>query len=47
MRKLSYEWLAGLREIVIDPVRCPLTFEEFAMKVDCGERRDDEAASSF
>lgn len=32
MRKLSYEWLAGLREIVIDPVRCPLTFEEFAMK---------------
>lgn len=32
MRKLSYEWLAGLREIVIDPARCPLTFEEFAMK---------------
>lgn len=32
MRKLSYEWLAGLREVVIDPVRCPLTFEEFAMK---------------
>ncbi len=23
MRRLSYEWLAGLREIVIDPVRCP------------------------
>ncbi|EHF02191.1 phage terminase large subunit [Olsenella sp. oral taxon 809 str. F0356] len=32
MRKLSYEWLAGLREIVIDPVRCPLTFEEFILK---------------
>lgn len=32
MRKLSYEWLAGLREIVIDPVRCPLTYEEFVLK---------------
>lgn len=32
MRKLSYEWLAGLREIVIDPVRCPLTYEEFVTK---------------
>lgn len=32
MRRLSYEWLAGLREIVIDPVRCPLTLEEFRMK---------------
>lgn len=31
MRKASYVWLAGLREIVIDPVRCPLTFEEFAL----------------
>ena len=26
MRRLSYEWLAGLREIVIDPERCPHTF---------------------
>ncbi|HJG36403.1 PBSX family phage terminase large subunit [Enorma phocaeensis] len=32
MRKLSYEWLAGLREIVIDPVRCPRTYEEFTLK---------------
>ena len=32
MRKLSYEWLAGLREIVIDPERCPLTFAEFTCK---------------
>ena len=32
MRQLSYEWLAGLREIVIDPVRCPLTYEEFVTK---------------
>lgn len=32
MRRLSYEWLAGLREIVIDPARCPLAFEEFSLK---------------
>lgn len=32
VRRLSYEWLAGLREIVIDPVRCPLTLEEFRLK---------------
>ncbi len=32
MRKLSYEWLANLREIVIDSERCPLTFTEFVNK---------------
>lgn len=32
MRRLSYEWLAGLREIAIDPVRCPLAYEEFRLK---------------
>ena len=32
MRRLSYEWLAGLREIVIDADRCPLTFTEFTLK---------------
>lgn len=32
MRKLSYEWLAGLREIVIDPFRCLKTYEEFTLK---------------
>ncbi len=32
MRRLSYEWLAGLREIVIDSRRCPLTFAEFSLK---------------
>lgn len=32
MRCLGYEWLAGLREIVIDPVRCPLAYEEFRLK---------------
>ena len=32
MRKISYEWLASLRAIVIDSQRCPLTFEEFTLK---------------
>ena len=32
MRKLSYEWLANLREIVIDSERCSLTFAEFVNK---------------
>ena len=32
MRRLSYDWLAGLREIVIDPAGCPRTFEEFTCK---------------
>ena len=32
MRRLSYDWLAGLREIVIDSERCPLTFSEFTLK---------------
>ena len=32
MRRLSYEWLAGLREIVIDPERAPLAYEEFTLK---------------
>ena len=26
------EWLAGLREICIDPVRAPMTYEEFWLK---------------
>lgn len=45
MRRASYLWLAGLREIVIDPVRCPLTFEEFSLceyaKDRAGEWIDD------
>jgi phage terminase large subunit len=31
MRKQSYTWLAGLREIWIDPNRCPHAFEEFSL----------------
>ena len=32
MWRLSYKWLAGLREIVIDTDRCPLAFTEFTLK---------------
>lgn len=32
MRRLSYEWLARLREIRIDPERAPLAYEEFRLK---------------
>lgn len=45
MRRASYLWLAGLREILIDPKRCPLTFEEFSLceyaKDRNGEYLDD------
>ena len=39
MRRLSYEWLAGLREICIDPERAPLAYEEFRLK-EYGRDRD-------
>lgn len=32
MRRLSYGWLARLREIVIDPNSCPPTFSELTLK---------------
>ena len=32
MRRLSYEWLAGLLEIAIGSLRCLLTFSEFTLK---------------
>lgn len=32
MRRLSYEWLAGLREICIDLKRAPLAYEELRLK---------------
>ncbi len=41
MRDLSYHWLAGLREIAIDPHRCPLTFEEFSLKEFQRDRNDE------
>ena len=41
MRTLSYQWLAGLREIVIDPRRCPHAYEEFMLK-EYGKDKDGE-----
>jgi PBSX family phage terminase large subunit len=45
MRKNSYYWLAGLREIVIDPKRCPKALEELLLcefkKDRYGEYMDD------
>ena len=32
IRRLSYERLVELCEIAIDPVRCPLAWEEFRLK---------------
>lgn len=29
---VMHEWLTGLREMVIDSERCPLTFAEFTLK---------------
>lgn len=31
LRRASYQWLAGLREIAVDRDRCPLTWEELAL----------------
>jgi phage terminase large subunit len=38
MRKLSYEWLANLREIVIDSERCLLTYAELVNKAYLRDR---------
>ena len=32
LSSVMYEWLAGLREMVIDSERCPLTFAKFTLK---------------
>lgn len=47
MRMYSYQWLAGLREIVIDPKRCPLTLEEFMLKEFDKDPRTDEWVDSI
>ncbi|MGI6590360.1 MAG: PBSX family phage terminase large subunit [Eggerthellaceae bacterium] len=41
MRRASYEWLAGLREIAIDPVRCPHAWEEFRLCEFAKDRNGD------
>lgn len=47
MRDVSYQWLAGLREIVIDPDRCPLTLEEFLLKEYDRDPKTDEWIASI
>lgn len=42
IRDYSYQWLAGLREIVIDPKRCPHALEEFRLKEFDRDERTDE-----
>ena len=41
MRDLSYQWLAGLREIIIDPNRCPEALKEFRLK-EFAKNKNDE-----
>ncbi len=41
MRALSYRYLAGLRAIHIDPVRCPRAYEEFTLKEFERDRNDE------
>ncbi len=41
MRDLSYRYLAGLRAIHIDPVRCPRAYEEFTLKEFERDRNDE------
>lgn len=47
IRDYSYQWLAGLREIVIDPVRCPRTLEEFLLKEYDKDPKTDEWIDSI
>lgn len=41
MRDLSYQWLAGLRRIVIDPQRCPKALAEFRLKEYARDKDDN------
>ena len=40
MRDLSYQWLSGLREIVIDPNRCSEALKEFRLKEFAKDKND-------
>jgi phage terminase large subunit len=44
--KYSMKWLQGLTEIVIDPVRCPVTAEEF-LSYEYEKTKDDEIISGY
>ena len=45
-RDYSFKWLASLREIVIDPKRCPLAAEEF-LSYEYETTKDGEIISGF
>lgn len=47
IRDYSYQWLAGLREIVIDPIRCPHAYEEFMLKEYDKDPKTDEWIDSI
>lgn len=47
IREYSYQWLAGLREIVIDPRRCPHALEEFLLKEYDRDPKTDEWIDSI
>ncbi len=42
----SMKWLAGLAKIVIDPVRCPKTAEEFT-EYELEKNKDGEYITSY
>jgi len=46
MRHASYLWLAGLREIWIDPERCPLAWREFSL-CEYAKDRDGNYVDDF
>lgn len=45
-RRYSFKWLQSLKSIVIDPVRCPHTAEEFS-KYQYERTKDDEIINSY
>lgn len=45
-RERRYQWLQGLTEIIIDPKRCPKTYEEFVTK-EYDRTKDGEFISAY
>lgn len=46
-REASFKWLQGLREIVIDPARCPRTADEFTLYEHEIDRRTGEVTGGY
>ena len=45
-RKYSYKWMQSLKKIVIDPIRCPYTAQEFS-EYEYERSEDDEIISGY